>query len=55
LLEGTSEQITEAQMITMASGAFTEIHVEELISTKAMKTAMTNAAAKAAKYKAPNK
>ena len=55
LVEGTAEQVTEAQMITMASGAFTEIHVEELISTKAMKTAMTNAAAKAAKYKAPNK
>ena len=55
LVEGTAEQVTEAQMITMSSGAFTEIHVEELISTKAMKTAMTNAAAKAAKYKAPNK
>jgi hypothetical protein len=55
LVEGTAEQVTEAQMITMASGAFTEINVEELISTKAMKTAMTNAAAKAAKYKAPNK
>lgn len=55
LVEGTAEQVTEAQMITMSSGALTEIHVEELISTKAMKTAMTNAAAKAAKYKAPNK
>jgi uncharacterized protein with GYD domain len=55
LVEGTAEQVTEAQMITMASGAFTEINVEELISTKAMKTAMTNAPAKAAKYKAPNK
>ena len=55
LVEGTAEQVTEAQMITMASGAFTEINVEELISTKAMRTAMTNAAAKAAKYKAPNK
>ena len=55
LVEGTAEQVTEAQMITMSSGAFTEIHVEELISTKALKTAMTNAAAKAAKYKAPNK
>ena len=55
LVEGTAEQVTEAQMITMSSGAFTEIQVEELISTKAMKTAMTNAAAKAAKYKAPNK
>ena len=55
LVEGTAEQVTEAQMITMASGAFAEIHVEELISTKAMKTAMTNAAAKASKYKAPNK
>jgi uncharacterized protein with GYD domain len=55
LVEGTAEQVTEAQMVTMASGAFTEINVEELISTKAMKTAMTNAAAKAAKYKAPNK
>ena len=55
LVEGTAEQVTEAQMITMASGAFTEINVEELISTKAMKTAMTNSAAKAAKYKAPNK
>jgi len=55
LVEGTAEQVTEAQMITMSSGAFTEIQVEELISTKAMKTAMTNAVAKAAKYKAPNK
>jgi K+-transporting ATPase A subunit len=55
LIEGTAEQITEAQMITMASGAFQEIQVEELVSTKAMKTAMTNAGAIAAKYKAPNK
>jgi hypothetical protein len=42
-------------MITMSSGAFAEIQVEELISTKAMKAAMTSAGAKAAKYKAPNK
>jgi uncharacterized protein with GYD domain len=55
LIEGSAEQITEAQMITMSSSAFTEIQVEELISTKAMKTAMANAGAKAAKYKAPNK
>ena len=55
LVEGTGEQVAETQMITMGSGAFCEIHVEELISTKAMKTAMNNAAAKAAKYKAPNK
>ncbi len=55
LIEGTAEQITEAQMITMASGAFQEIQVEELVSTKAMKSAMTNAGAKAAKYKAPKK
>jgi len=55
LIEGTAEQITEAQMITMASGAFQEIQVEELVSTKAMKSAMANAGAKAAKYKAPNK
>ena len=55
LIEGTAEQATEAQMITMASGAFQEIQVEELVSTKAMKSAMTNAGAKAAKYKAPNK
>ena len=39
----------------MARGAFQEIQVEELISTKAMKSAMTNTGAKAAKYKAPNK
>ncbi len=55
LIEGTAEQITQAQMITMSSGAFSEIHVEELISTKAAKTAMMNAGAKVAKYKAPNK
>lgn len=55
LVEGNTEQITEAQMITMSSGAFLEIDVEELISTKAMKSAMGNAGAKAAKYKAPNK
>lgn len=55
LIEGSAEQITEAQMITMSSGAFAEIHVEEVISTKAMKAAMTSAGAKAAKYKAPNK
>lgn len=55
LIEGTADQITEAQMITMSSGAFVEIHVEELISTKAMKAAMSVAGAKAAKYKAPNK
>lgn len=55
LVEGTAEQMAETQMITMASGAFTDIHSEELISTKTMKTAMANAGAKAAKYKAPNK
>lgn len=55
LVEGSAEQVAEAQMITMSSGAFSEIHAEELISTKSMKTAMTNAGAKAAKYKAPNK
>jgi uncharacterized protein with GYD domain len=55
LVEGTAEQITETQMITMASGAFSEIHAEELVSTKTMKAAMAHAGAKAAKYKAPNK
>jgi uncharacterized protein with GYD domain len=55
LLEGSAEQLVEALMITMASGAFSEAHTEELISTKSTKTAMTNAGAKAAKYKAPNK
>jgi len=54
-VEGSAEQVAEAQMITMSSGAFSEIHAEELISTKSMKTAMTNAGAKAAKYKSPNK
>ena len=47
--------MAESQMITMASGAFSEIHAEELISTKTMTAAMTSAGAKAAKYKAPNK
>lgn len=55
LLEGSAEQLAEALMITMSSGAFSEAHTEELISTKSTKTAMTNAGAKAAKYKAPNK
>ena len=55
LLEGSSAQIAEAQMITMASGGFRQVHVEELMTTKDMLAAMKNAAAKAAKYAAPNK
>jgi uncharacterized protein with GYD domain len=55
LLECTSTQIAEAQMITMASGGFSQIHVQELISTKDMLAAMKNAASKASKYAAPNK
>ena len=55
LLEGTAEQMTEASMITMASGAFIDIGSEEMISTKIMTAAMTSAGAKAAKYKAPHK
>ena len=54
LLEGSAEQMAEAQMITMASGGFSEISAEEMISTKTMTAAMTSAGAKAAKYKAPN-
>ena len=54
LLEGSAEQMAEAQMITMASGSFSEISAEEMISTKTMTAAMTSAGAKAAKYKAPN-
>ena len=46
--------MAEAQMITMASGGFSEISAEEMISTKTMTAAMTSAGAKAAKYKAPN-
>ena len=53
LLEGSAEQMAEAQMITMASGSFSEISAEEMISTKTMTAAMTSAGAKAAKYKAP--
>lgn len=55
LLEGTAAQIAEAQMITMASGGFSEVHVQELITTKDMLGAMKNASSKAAKYAAPNK
>jgi uncharacterized protein with GYD domain len=55
LLEASVEQMAEAQMITMASGGFSEISAEEMISTKTMTAAMTSAGAKAAKYKAPNK
>ena len=55
LLEGSAEQMAEAQMITMASGSFSEISAEEMISTKTMTAAMTSAGAKAARYKAPNK
>ena len=55
LLEATSAQLAEAQMITMASGGFSEIHAQELISTKDMMAAMKNAGVKASKYAAPNK
>jgi uncharacterized protein with GYD domain len=55
LVEGTADQMAETQMITMGSGAFSEIHAEELISTKSMKSAMTKAGTKASKYKSPNK
>lgn len=55
LLEGTAAQIAEAQMITMASGGFSQIHAQELMTTKDMQTAMKSAAVKASKYAAPNK
>lgn len=55
LVEGTAEQMAEATMITMSSGAFNDLSAEEMISTKAMTEAMLGAGAKAAKYKAPNK
>lgn len=55
LLEGTSAQIAEAQMITMASGGFSQVHVQELMTTKDMLTAMKTAASKVSKYAAPNK
>ena len=55
LLEGTNEHMAEIQMITMASGAFLSVTIEEFISTKVQKNAMKTAGAKAGKYKAPNK
>lgn len=55
LLEGSSAQIAEAEMITMASGGFTQVHAQELMTTKDMLVAMKSAGAKAAKYAAPNK
>jgi len=55
LLEGTSAQIAEAQMITMASGGFSQIHAQELMTTKDMLVAIKSASTKAAKYSAPNK
>ena len=54
-VEGTAEQMAEAQMIVMAAGGISDVIVEEMISTKTMTAAMTSAGAKAAKYKAPNK
>ena len=55
LVEGTAEQITETQMITMASGGFSQVCAQELMTTKDMLGAMKSAGAKAAKYAAPNK
>ena len=55
LIEGTKEHMAELQMITMASGAFLSVTIEELISTKVQTAAMKTAGAKAAKYKSPNK
>jgi hypothetical protein len=34
LLEGTHEHMAEIQMITMASGAFLSVTIEEFISTQ---------------------
>jgi uncharacterized protein with GYD domain len=55
LLEGSSAQIVEAEMITMASGGFSQVRAQELMTTKDMLGAMKSAGAKAAKYAAPNK
>ena len=55
LLEATKEQMAELQLITMASGAFLSVSIEELISTNVQTAAMKSAGAKAAKYKPPNK
>jgi len=55
LVDGTAEQIAAMNMIVMSSGGFSQIMVEEVISTKAMANVMKNSAAKAAKYRAPNK
>lgn len=55
LLEATKEHMAELQMITMASGAFLSVSIEELISTKVQTAAMKTAGLKAAKYKAQQK
>ena len=55
LIEGSGEQITEIEMITMASGVFSSVSSEELISTKTMVDVMKSAGANASKFKPPNK
>jgi uncharacterized protein with GYD domain len=54
LIEGTGEQIAEIGMITMASGAFSRISADELISMASMASAMKKAGAVSGKYKPPN-
>jgi uncharacterized protein with GYD domain len=55
LVEGTSAQIAQAQMITMASGGFSQVDAQELMTTQDMQAAMKTAASKVSKYSAPNK
>lgn len=47
--------MAEAEVITMASGGFSEIQAQELMTTNDMLAVMKSAGAKAAKYAAPNK
>lgn len=55
LVEGSGEQMAEIEMITMASGVFSRVSSEELMSTKAMVKVMKSADAHAPKFKPPNK
>jgi len=55
VVEATAEQMTEAGMIVMASGAIDSVISEELVSMETMNAVMHTAAAKSANYKSPIK
>jgi uncharacterized protein with GYD domain len=55
LVEGTAAKSPRPKLITMASGGFSQVDAQELMTTKDMQAAMKTATLKVSKYSAPNK